>query len=88
MCRIPMFMPSGWFTSLRNFMTLSKLSSGSPIPMSTMCPIFKPDSFSENMTSSSISPASRFLTSPPIVDAQKAQPWRQPTCVEMHTLLP
>ena len=86
MCLMPMFMPSAWLTSCRNLITLSKSIRISI--MSTMCPIFRPDSFSENMTSSSISPASRLRTRPPMVDAQKAQPWRQPTWVEIQTLLP
>ena len=88
MCLMPMSIPCGQLTSCRNFTTLSKLSSGSPMPISTMFDIFSPESFSENMTSSSISPGSRLRTSPPMVEAQKAQPWRQPTCVEMHTVLP
>ena len=73
---------------MRNFMTLSKLSSGSPMPMSTMFEMGRPDSFCENMTSSRISEGSRPLIRPPMVEAQKAQPWRQPTCVEMQTVLP
>ena len=58
------------------------------MPMSTIFESSSPDSFCENMTSSSISEGSSPRTSPPIVDAQNAQPWRQPTCVEMHTVLP
>ena len=69
-------------------MTLSKLSNGSPIPMSTMLEIFRPLSRSEESTSSSISDGSRFRIRPPIVEAQKAHPCRQPTCEEMQTVLP
>ena len=36
MWRMPMFIPSGWFTRVRNRITVSKLSRGSPMPMSTM----------------------------------------------------
>ena len=74
MWRMPMFAPSGLFTSSRKRMTLSKLSSGSPMPMSTMFDIVFPESSCENKTSSNISDGSRFRTSPPIVEAQNAQP--------------
>ena len=80
-CRIPMFSPSGWFTRVRNFITVSKLSSGSPIPMSTMLEMV-------NSTWSIISAGVRFRTFPARVEAQKAQPMRQPTWQEIHTVFP
>ena len=88
MWRMEIFMPSGWFTSSRKRMTLSKLSSGSPMPMSTMWEMGRPESICVNSTSSSISKGSKRRTSPPMVDAQKAQPMRQPTSVEMQTVFP
>ena len=80
-------MPSGLFTSSRKRITLSKLSSGSPMPIRTMWEISRPESSWVNSTSSSISWGSRRRTRPPMV-AQKAQPMRQPTSEEMHTVLP
>ena len=88
MCRMLMLRPSGWLMSSRNRMTVSKLSSGSPMPINTMCETGRPDSFSENSTSFSISEGVRFRTSPPMVEAQKAHPCRQPTCEEMQTVFP
>ena len=55
MCRMEMFMPSGLFTSSRKRITLSKLSSGSPMPISTMWEMGRPESTCVNSTSSSIS---------------------------------
>ena len=87
-CRIPMFSPSGWFTRVRNFITVSKLSSGSPIPMSTMLEMGAPLSSWVNSTWSIISAGVRFRTFPARVEAQKAQPMRQPTWQEIHTVFP
>ena len=86
--RMPMFSPSGWFTSRRKRSTLSRLSRGSPIPISTILEISRPESSWVNSTWSSISPAVRSRTFPATVLAQKAQPMRQPTWEEMHTVLP
>ena len=74
MCRMPIFIPCGWFTSSRKRMTLSKLSSGSPMPIRTILDIGLPESSCENSTSSSISDGSRQRTRPPMVEAQNAQP--------------
>ena len=41
-CRMPMFSPLGLLTSAKNFSTLSLLSSGSPIPISTMLEMARP----------------------------------------------
>ena len=56
--------------------------------MSTILEMGNPESFSEKSTSSRISEARKFRTSPPMVEAQKAQPCLQPTWVEMQTVLP
>ena len=58
------------------------------MPMSTMWEMGRPESTWVNRTSSSISKGSSRRTRPPMVEAQKAQPIRQPTSVEMHTVLP
>ena len=58
------------------------------MPMMTMFEIFSPISVWEYSTSSSISDGVRFRTSPPMVEAQKAQPIRQPTWDEMQTVRP
>ena len=50
--------------------------------------ISSPESIWVNSTWSSISAGVRFRTRPAMVDAQKAQPIRQPTWEEMHTVLP
>ena len=88
MCRMEIFMPSALLTSSKNRITLSKLSSGSPIPISTMWLTGKPESIWVNSTWSSISKGSSLRTRPPKVDAQKAQPIAQPTSVEMQTVFP
>ena len=88
MCRMEICIPSGLFTSSRKRITLSKLSSGSPMPMSTIWEMGWPESTCVNRTWSSISNGSSRRTKPPRVDAQKAQPMRQPTSVEMQTVLP
>ena len=88
MCRIPMFSPSGWFTSSRNRSTLSRLSMGSPMPISTILEMGAPESFWVKITWSSISPGVKSRTFPAMVDAQKAQPIRQPTWEEMQTVFP
>ena len=88
MCRIPMFSPSGWFTSSRNRSTLSRLSSGSPMPIKTILEMGSPESFWAKITWSRISDGVKSLTLPAIVDAQKAHPIRQPTCEETQTVLP
>ena len=79
MCRMPMFCPSGWFTSSRKRRTLSRLSIGSPMPIKTMLETGSPESFWTKITWSSISPGVRSRTLPAMVEAQKAQPIRQPT---------
>ena len=58
------------------------------MPIRTMLEIFLPESSSEKSTSSRISEALSERTSPPIVEAQKAQPCRQPTWQETQTVLP
>ena len=45
MLRIPMLTPSGDEIRERNFITWSKLSSGSPMPMRTMWEMRSPMSF-------------------------------------------
>ena len=42
MCRMPMFSPWGLLTSSKKRSTLSMLSSGSPMPMSTMLDTGRP----------------------------------------------
>ena len=88
MCRIPMFMLSGGFTSSRKRITASKLSSGSPMPISTMFEIVSPESSCENSTWSSSSAGVSRRTRPPSVDAQNLHPIGQPTSDEMHTVFP
>ena len=88
MCRMPMFSPSGWLTRVRNFITVSKLSSGSPMPMRTMLETGSPLSSWVNSTWAIISAGVRSRTLPARVEAQKAQPMRQPTWQEMHTVFP
>ena len=44
------------------------------MPIRTIFEMGRPDSFCENMTSSSISEGSSPLMRPPMVEAQKAQP--------------
>ena len=78
-CRIPMFIPWGLLTSSKKRSTLSMLSSGSPIPMSTMLETGRPLSSWVNSTWSSSSDGRRSRTLPAMVLAQKAQPIRQPT---------
>ena len=58
------------------------------MPMSTMWEMGKPESNWVKSTWSSISAGSSRRTRPPRVEAQKAQPIRHPTSVEMHTVLP
>ena len=58
------------------------------MPMRTMLEMGRPESSSVKRTSSSISPADRRRTRPPMVEAQKAQPMGQPTSEEMQTVLP
>ena len=82
------FSPSGEERISRNRTTLSKLSSGSPMPIKTKLAIFSPVSSSAAYTSSSISDGVRFRTQPARVEAQKLQPIRHPTWVEMHKLFP
>ena len=76
---MPMFKPLGWLTSVRNFSTVSILSKGSPIPISTMLETGSPLSNWVKRTWSTISAGVRSRTLPPRVEAQKAQPIRQPT---------
>ena len=87
-----MLSPSGAFNRCKNLTTLSKLSKGSPLPMSTIFDTFSSPSCSASLftqrTSASISPGRRFLTLPSSVDAQNAHPIAQPTCVDMQTVLP
>ena len=85
---MPMFIPSGWFTRVRNRITVSKLSRGSPMPMSTMLEMGAPLSIWVNSTWSIISAGVRSRTLPARVEAQKAHPMRQPTWQEMHTVFP
>ena len=42
---VPMLTPSGEVMFSRNLITSSKLSSGTPMPMSTMCEMRSPISF-------------------------------------------
>ena len=86
--RIPMFSPSGWFTSCRKRSTFTRLSSGSPMPMRTMLEMSFPESSWVKSTWSSISEGVKSLTLPAMVEAQNLQPIRQPTCEEMQTVLP
>ncbi len=88
MLRMPMFTPCGQEMIDRKSITLSKLSSGSPMPISTMCETRSPVSAMTAYISPAISPAVRFRTRPPCVEAQKRHPMRQPTCVDTHTELP
>ena len=61
---------------------------GSPMPMSTILDTSRPLSAWVKITCSAISPAVRSRTLPPRVEAQKAQPMRHPTWLEMQTVLP
>ena len=61
---------------------------GSPMPMRTMLETGSPESFRTKITWSSISPAVRSRTFPARVEAQKAQPMRQPTWEEIQTVFP
>jgi len=88
MLRIPMLTPSGEVIFSRNFITSSKLSSGSPIPISTILEMGRPESSWEKSTWSRSSDGSSLRTRPPIVDAQNLQPIGQPTSDEMQTVLP
>ena len=58
------------------------------MPIRTMLETFSPVWRCAAITCSSISAGVRFRLSPLRVDAQKAQPIRQPACVEMQTVLP
>ena len=56
--------------------------------MRTMLEMVSPESFWANITWSKISDGSNRRTKPPNVDAQKAQPIRQPTSEETQMVLP
>ena len=96
-CRMLMFSPPGSPSILRKVTTLSKLSSGSPLPISTTLSTGRrsglmaraPRTYAPAATTSpSISKGARSRTFPPRPDAQKAQPIAQPTCVETHSVFP
>ena len=61
---------------------------GSPMPISTMLLISRPESSWVNSTWSNISAGVRSRTFPATVEAQKAHPIRHPTWEEIHTVLP
>ena len=44
MCRMPMFIPSGWLMSSKKRSTFFRLSIGSPMPIRTMLEISRPES--------------------------------------------
>ena len=83
-----MFSPFSSVSISMNLTRLSKLSSGSPVPITTTFDTRSPVIFWMLYICDSISDAVRFLTSPPMVDAQNLQPIRQPTWDDMHTELP
>ena len=58
------------------------------MPMSTMLEMGAPLSSWVKSTWSTISAGVRFRTLPASVEAQKAQPMRQPTWLETQTVLP
>ena len=58
------------------------------MPIKTMLETGSPESFWTKITWSSISPGVRSRTLPAMVEAQKAQPIRQPTWEEMQTVFP
>ncbi len=58
------------------------------MPISTIWEMGRPESTWVKSTWSSISNGSSRRTRPPKVEAQKAHPIRQPTSVEMQTVLP
>lgn len=62
--------------------------NGSPMPIMTMPSMRSPVSICAMRTCPISSPAVRSRTLPPMVDAQKRHPMRQPTCEEMQTVLP
>ena len=69
-------------------MKLSKLSKGSPVPMTTILDILTSAAFCISYICSSISPEVRSLTFPPMPEAQKAHPILHPTCEDMHAEYP
>ena len=58
------------------------------MPMRTMLEMGRPESSWVKRTWSSISEGVRSRTLPPRVEAQKAQPIRQPTWEEIQTVFP
>ena len=64
------------------------MSNGSPQPMTTTWEILTPASLDAAYTCWTISPAERFRTRPPRVEAQKRHPILQPTCDEMQREYP
>ena len=66
-------------------MTSVKLARGSPIPMNTIWVMCSP-SFSRWISSSTISPAFRFLTRPMVPVLQKAQPMAHPTWLDRQAV--
>jgi len=83
-----MFNPFSSLINSRNFVTFSKLSRGSPLPIKTMLETFSPMFFSISYICSNNSEGLKFLSSPLRVEAQNLQPIRHPDCVEIHTELP
>ena len=79
------------FSSVRSFsnlIKLSKLSKGSPDPITTTLDTLFPVSDCILYIWSSISDGYRFLASPSRVEAQNRQPILQPACDEIHTESP
>src|SRR5699024_6962021 len=90
MLRWEMLSPSCADTSRKNLTTLSKLSSGSPLPINTMLVTYlspPPSAFTAS-TCPSISPDDRLRINPSRVLAQNLQPKRHPTCVDTQRVLP
>ena len=82
------FLPSLDVSMVIKSTRLSKLSRGSPVPITTTLETFSPVILSMLYICSSISDTVRFLTSPDNVDAQNLQPIRHPTWEDIHTELP
>ena len=83
-----MFSPFSSVRSSMNLSRLSKLSIGSPVPITTTFATLSPVSLVIRYIWSNISDGVSPRTSPSNVDAQNRQPIRQPTCEEMQTELP
>ena len=85
-CLAPIFNPFGLFIIFTAFITLSKLSSGSPIPINTILEILMFSSCSTAKICSTISPLVKLLTNLIPVEAQNLQPILHPICEDTQML--